>query len=90
MQKLAAGSIGAVELLVVALALLGLVVARLVSPLLELVGTMCKGAGFGVLACAIQLPEFTDFRLKLHFEALLRLCRVLLSGWVSRNLVCSG
>ena len=41
-QELAPGTVGAVELLVEPLALLGLVVAGLVLPLFELMGTVSK------------------------------------------------
>ena len=71
MEELAARAVGAVELLVVALALLGLVIAWHVGPLFKLVGTMGKRARLSVLAGAVKLPEFADLSLKLHLEALI-------------------
>lgn len=42
MKELAAGTVRAIQLFVEALALLRLVIARHVSPLFELVGSVCK------------------------------------------------
>ena len=71
MEELAARTIRAVQLFVEALTLLCLVVSRLILLLLQLVGAMGERAGVRVFAYAVQLPEFTNLRLKFNLEALL-------------------
>ena len=71
MQELASWTIRAVKLFVVSLALLCLVIARLISTLLQFVCTMSKWAGVWEFADAIKLPKLADFCLEFHLEALL-------------------
>ena len=61
-----------------ALALLGLVVARLVSALLQFVRPVGEGARLRIVARPVQLPELADFCLEFHLEALLGDCFLLL------------
>ena len=70
-----------------ALALLGLVVSGLVRPLLQLVRAVGERTRVWVFACAAELPEFANFCLELHFEALFSDWRFLLSrtGCISVN-----
>lgn len=86
-EELAPGTVRAVKLLVEPFALLGLVVARLVLPLLELLGAVGERTRVRVLAGAVELPELADLSLKLHFEALLTRVQRLLKRWATR---CTG
>ena len=79
MKELASGTVGAIELFVEPLALLRLVIAWLVLPLLKLMDPVGKRARIIVLTSAVELPEFTDLSLEFHLETLLALTRLLLS-----------
>ena len=71
-EELAARPVRTVQFLVEPLALLGLVVARLVMPLLQLRGAVRERALIRILTRPIQLPELANLRLELHLETLLR------------------
>ena len=59
------------------LALLRLVVARLVMPLLQLSSAVRERALIGILTSPIQLPKLANLRLELHLKTLLRGLRLL-------------
>jgi len=67
-EELAPGSVRTESVFEEALALLCLVVLVNVGLLLQLVCSVCEGAGALELALACQLPVFADFCLILHFE----------------------
>ena len=69
MAELAAGAVGAVEILVELLAHFGLVILRHVF-LLQLEISMGEGAGVLVFAASCQPPVFADFSLVLDLERL--------------------
>jgi len=71
MQKLASGTIGAIQLFVVSLALFSFVVAWLVSSLFQFMSAMGKRAGIRKFTNAVELPKFANFCLEFHFKALL-------------------
>ena len=59
------------------LALLSLVIARLVMPLLQLSSAVRERALIGILTSPIQLPKLANLRLELHLKTLLRRLRLL-------------
>lgn len=68
MQKLTARSIRTVQVLVEALALLGLVIAWLIFASQQFFAAVSKRARLTILTETVQLPELADFGLKLHAE----------------------